>query len=167
LHDYLGATLAGNGGEESDYLPTWRKMMEILGHREFPYLADSKASTRENRAKIDGEGGIYCFPLARTQPRPKLPADWPKNPPTEVIKIVEQDDRESEPLEIGSGVEVPSGNIWVEPENQKRYQWEERWLVIKSNALASRQIKGLESRLFKGEEDLLSREKRPGKEEKI
>lgn len=22
----LGATLAGNGGDESDYLPTWRKM---------------------------------------------------------------------------------------------------------------------------------------------
>jgi len=38
----LGATLAGNGGEESDYLPTWRKMTEILGHREFLYLADSK-----------------------------------------------------------------------------------------------------------------------------
>jgi transposase len=125
----LGATLAGNGGEESDYLPTWRKMTEILGHREFLYLGDSQASTWENRAKIDGEGGIYCFPLAMTQPRPKLLADWLKNPPTEVIKIVEQDDRESEPLEIGSGFEVPLGNIWVEPETQKRYQWEERWLV--------------------------------------
>ncbi|MDB9424100.1 hypothetical protein PN437_04050 [Microcystis aeruginosa CS-564/01] len=163
----LGATLAGNRGEESDYLPTGRKMTEILGHREFLYLADSKASTWENRAKIDGEGGIYCFPLARTQPRPKLLADWLKNLPTEVIKIVEQEDRESEPLEIGSGFEVPLENIWVEPETKKRYQWEERWLVIKSNVLASRQIKGLESRLVKGEEDLLSLQKRPGKEEKV
>lgn len=102
-----------------------------------------------------------------TQPRPKLLADWVKNPPTEVINIVEQDDRESEPLEIGSGFEVPLGNIWVEPETQKRYQWEERWLVIKSNALASRQIKGLESRLVKGEEDLLSLQKRLGKDEKV
>ncbi|MFM6405110.1 MAG: hypothetical protein ACKPGT_10805, partial [Microcystis sp.] len=47
------------------------------------------------------------------------------------------------------------GNIWVDPESEKRYQWEERWLVIKSNALASRQIKGLESRLVKGEKALL------------
>ncbi len=59
----LGATLAGNGTDESDYLPTWRKMTEIIGHQDFLYLADSKASTWENRAKIDAEGGIYCFPL--------------------------------------------------------------------------------------------------------
>ncbi len=57
-----------------------------------------------------------------------------------MIKIVEQDERESEPSLIGNGFEVPLGNIWVEPETKKNYQWQERWLVIKSNALASRQI---------------------------
>lgn len=163
----LGATLAGNGGDESEYLPTWRKMTEIIGHRDFLYLADSKASTWENRAKIHAEGGIYCFPLAMTQPRPKLLRDWVKNPPTEAIKIIEKDDGESEPSEIGKGFEVPLGNIWVEPETEKRYQWEERWLVIKSNALASRQLKGLESRLSKGETALLSLKERPGQDEKI
>jgi transposase len=163
----LGATLAGNGGDESEYLPTWRKMTEIIGHREFLYLADSKASTYENRAKIHAEEGIYCFPLAMTQPRAKLLADWVKNPPTEVIKIVEKDDKELELLEIGKGFEIPLGNIWVDPESEKRYQWEERWLVIKSNALASRQIKGLESRLVKGEKALLSLQKRPSKDEKL
>nr|WP_035798664.1 IS1634 family transposase [Crocosphaera chwakensis] len=163
----LGATLAGNGGDESEYLPTWRKMTEIIGHKEFLYLADSKASTWSNRALIHREGGIYCFPLAMTQPRPKLLADWVKNPPTEVIKIIEQDERESEPSLMGNGFEVPLGNIWVEPETEKIYQWQERWLVIKSNALASRQIKGLDSRLAKGEKALFSLEKRPGKDEKL
>ncbi len=139
----LGATLTGNGGDSSEYLPTWRKMTEIIGHREFLYLADSKASTWENRAKIHAEGGIYCFPLAMTQPRPKLLADWVKNPPTEVEKIVEKEEEESAPLEIGNGFEIPLGNIGVEPETEKKSQWDERWLVIKSNALASRQIKGL------------------------
>ncbi len=162
----LGATLAGNGGDESEYLPTWRKMTEILGNREFLYLADSKASTWHNRAKIHREGGIYCFPLAMTQPRPKLLSDWVKNPPTEMIKIVEKDEGDSLPLEVGNGFEVPLGNIWVEPETEKRYKWEERWLVLKSNALASRQIKSLESRLVKGEGALLSLQKRPGKDEK-
>ena len=162
----LGATLAGNGGDESEYLPTWRKMTEILGNREFLYLADSKASTWHNRAKIHREGGIYCFPLAMTQPRPKLLSDWVKNPPTEMIKIVEKDEGDSLPLELGNGFEVPLGNIWVEPETEKRYKWEERWLVLKSNALASRQINSLESRLVKGEGALLSLQKRPGKDEK-
>lgn len=163
----LGATLAGNGGDESEYLPTWRKMTEILCQREFLYLADSKASIWENRAKIHAEGGIYCFPLAMTQPRPKMLADWVKNPPTEVIKIVEKDDEESFPLEIGNGFEVPLGNIWIDPESEKHYQWPERWLVVKSNTLASRQIKGLESRLGKGESSLLSLQKRPGKDENL
>jgi len=36
-------------------------------------------------------------------------------------------------------------------------------LVVKSNALASRQIKALESRLIKGEKALLSLQNRPGK----
>ena len=68
----LGMTLAGNGTDEKDYVPTWRKMTEILSKKDFLYLADSKASSYENRAKIQAEGGIYCFPLAMNQPRPKL-----------------------------------------------------------------------------------------------
>ena len=161
----LGMTLAGNGTDEKDYVPTWRKMTEILSKKDFLYLADSKASSYENRAKIDAEGGIYCFPLAMNQPRPKLLADWVSNPPSEVIKIVEKEE-ELEEKEIGYCFEVPLGSIWVDPESKKRYQWNERWLVIKSNALASRQIKGLESRLVKVEEKLLSLQKRPGRDEK-
>ncbi|MGV2437791.1 MAG UNVERIFIED_CONTAM: hypothetical protein LVT10_25285 [Anaerolineae bacterium] len=121
----LGATLAGNGGEEAEYVPTWRKMSAILGHREeFLYLADSKASTWENRAKIQAEGGIYCFPLAMTQPRPQILADWVNNPPTEVVKIVEKDEQESKSEEIGWGFEVPLGSIWIAPETEEKYQWE-------------------------------------------
>jgi len=75
----LGATLAGNGTDESEYVPTWRKMTEIIGHREFLYLADSKASTWENRSQIHEEGGIYYFPLAMSQLRQKLLADWVNN----------------------------------------------------------------------------------------
>ncbi len=161
----LGMTLAGNETDEKDYVPTWRKMTEILGKKDFLYLADSKASSYENRAKIQAEGGIYCFPLAMNQPRPKLLADWVSNPPSEVIYIVEKEE-ELEEKEIGLGFEVPLGSIWVDSESKKRYQWNERWLVIKSNPLASRQIKGLESRLSKGEEKLLSLQKRPGKDEK-
>ncbi|MDB9410048.1 IS1634 family transposase [Microcystis aeruginosa CS-558/01A06] len=162
----LGMTLAGNGTDEKDYVPTWRKMTEILGKKDFLYLADSKASSYENRAKIQAEGGNYCFPLAMSQPRPKLLADWLSNPPNEMIKIVETEVGLGE-KEIGSGFEVPLGSIWVDPESKKRYQWNERWLVVKSNALASRQIKGLGSRLIKGEEKLLSLQKRPGKDEKV
>ncbi len=62
-------------------------MKEIIGHPDFLYLGDSKASTYQNRAKINEEGVIYCFPLAMIQPRPKSLSDWVKNPVTETIKF--------------------------------------------------------------------------------
>ena len=51
----LGATLSGNGTDESHYLPTWQKLVEIIGHKDFLLLADSKGSTWNNRAKINQE----------------------------------------------------------------------------------------------------------------
>ncbi len=163
----VSATLPGNKTDESDYLPTWKQMKKIIGHPNFLYLADSKASTYHNRAKIHEEGGIYCFPLAMTQPRPYLLLDWVKNPVTEIIKFWQQDGEESEPKEIGLGFEVPLGSIWVEPNTKTDYKWIERWLVVKSNPLATRQIKGLHSRLEKGENALLNLATRPGNEEKV
>lgn len=163
----VSATLAGNKTDESDYLPTWRQMKEIIGHPDFLYLGDSKASTHENRAKINEEGGIYCFPLAMTQPRPKLLSDWVKNPVTEIIKFYLEDQEKSEQKEIGQGFEVPLGSIWVEPTTKTDYKWMERWLVVKSNALATRQIKGLHSRLEKGESALAALRKRPGNDEQV
>lgn len=90
----VGATLAGNGTDEADYVPTWRQMKEIIGNPDFLYLADSKASTWHNRAKINEEGGIYCFPLAMSQPRPKLLSDWVNNPVTEIIKFWQQEEKD-------------------------------------------------------------------------
>ena len=31
----VGATLAGIGTDEADYVPTWRQMKEIIGHPDF------------------------------------------------------------------------------------------------------------------------------------
>jgi transposase len=163
----VSATLAGNKTDEADYLPTWRQMKEIIGHPNFLYLGDSKASTYHNRAKIDKEGGIYCFPLAMTKPRPKLLLDWVQNSVTEIIKFWQQDREESERKEIGQGFEVPLGSIWVEPQTKTDYKWIERWLVVKSNTLATRQIKGLHTRLEKGEKALFNLATRPGNEEKV
>ena len=102
-----------------------------------------------------------------SKPRPKLLSDWVNDPVTEIVTFWEQDEKESEPKEVGLGFEVPLGSMWVEPETQKCYQWEERWLVVKSNALVSRQIKSLHTRLLKGEEALAILARRPGNDEQV
>ena len=146
----LGITLPGNKTDESDYLPTWRQLAKIIGHQDFLFLADSKGSTWNNRAKIEREGGIYCFPLAMSQPRPKLLGQWIADSPTavEAIYLNGSDDSEAP---IGEGFEVPLGSLWWSKENQQWYRWSERWLVVCSYALQQRQLKSLSARLNKAE----------------
>ena len=162
----LGATLPGNKTDESDYLPTWRQLAKIIGHKDFLFLADSKASTWNNRAKIHQEGGIYCFPLAMHQPRPKLLSHWVANPPTAVeeIYLTGEDDSEAP---IGKGFEVPLGSLWWEKKNQQWYRWSERWLVVCSYALQQRQLKSLSARLSKAELALEKLAQKPPQDEVI
>ncbi len=160
----LGATLSGNGTDESDYLPTWQQLVAIIGHKDFLFLADSKGSTWNNRGKINQEGGIYCFPLAMHQPRPKLLSEWVANPPTAVQEICLNSEAESESA-IGKGFEIPLGSLWYEKEHQQWYRWSERWLVVCSYALQQRQLKSLSTRLSKAELALEKLAKKPPKKE--
>ena len=159
----LGATLPGQGTDESHYLPTWRNLAEIIGHKNFLFLADCKASSWANRAMIDREGGIYCFPLAMTQPRPKILSDWIANPPTNVREIIAPDAEETDPP-LGRGFEVLLGSLWFDPDNQEWHRWSERWLAVCSYALRERQLKGLSKRLLKAENALKKLADRPGKD---
>ena len=131
----LGATLSGNGTDESHYLPTWQKLVEIIGHKDFLFLADSQGSTWNNRAKIHQEGGIYCFPLAMHQPRPKLLSQWVANPPNGLEDICLEEEEADTQSPIGQGFEVPLGSLWYDQESQQWYCWSERWLVVCSTAL--------------------------------
>lgn len=160
----LGATLSGNGTDESHYLPTWQKLVEVIGHKDFLFLADSKGSTWNNRAKINQEGGIYCFPLAMHRPRPKLLSEWVTNPPTAVQEICLDSASESK-SPIGKGFEVSLGSLWYEKEDQKWYRWSERWLVVCSYALQQRHLKSLSARLSKAELALEKLAKKPPQDE--
>ena len=159
----LGATLAGNGADDPLYVPTWQRLAEVIGHTDFLFLADCKASSWANRALINGGGGIYCFPLAMTGHRSQLLADWVANPPEPVRKIFSADGEPTDPP-LGRGFEVPLGSLWFDESSQQWHRWSERWLVIRSDALARRQIKGLEKRLVRAELALARLEARPGQD---
>jgi transposase len=159
----LGATLPGQGADESHYLPTWRNLAEIIGHKNFLFLADCKASSWDNRAMMDQEGGIYCFPLAMTHPRPKILSDWIANPPTNIREIIAPDAEETD-SSLGQGFEVPLGSLWFDGDSQQWHQWSERWLAVCSYSLQERQLKGLSKRLLKAEVALKKLAERPGKD---
>ncbi len=102
----MSATLPGNGADDTLYVPTWKRLAQIIGHSEFLFLADSKASSWSNRGQIDQHGGIYCFPAALSGHRPKLLHDWVLNPPTPVQAIfLPTQDKTDKPA--GAGFEIP------------------------------------------------------------
>ena len=177
----LGMTLAGEGGDEAHYLPTWRQLQEIIGHRDFLFLADCKASTWANRAILDREGGRYCFPLSMSKPRPQILETWLGHPPTEVIKIFRADRQESsvlrlekaEPADdrlprsdspIGEGFEMMLGSLWSEEETGDSHRWCERWLVVCSYSQRERLLKAFSQRVQKAEQALEKLANRPGKD---
>ncbi len=157
----VSATLAGNGADDPIYLPTWQRLAKIIGHTDFLFLADSKASSWSNRGQIDRDGGIYCFPVAMTGHRPRLLRDWVESPPTPVQDIFLPTQQPAE-TPVGEGFEIPLGSLWLDPHSKQWHRWLERWLVIRSHALAARQIKGLEQRLQKAEKALTQFASKPG-----
>ncbi|HEY9794079.1 MAG TPA: hypothetical protein V6D30_00440 [Leptolyngbyaceae cyanobacterium] len=75
--------------------------------------------------------------------RPQLLRDWVFNAPTPITDIL-LPNQESSEAPVGEGFEVPLGSLWLDPDNGQWHRWSKRWLVIRSHALAQRQIKGLE-----------------------
>lgn len=133
----VSATLAGNKTDESDYLPTWRQMKEIIGHSNFLYLGDSKASTYQNRAKINKEGGIYCFPLAMTQPRPKLLSDWVKNSVTETIKFYRDNDEQVLQKKVEDILKTHRVSKYIEYEITKKISYDKVYIGHGSRSQSS------------------------------
>lgn len=65
---------------------------------------------------------------------------------------------------VGEGFEIPLGSLWLDANSQQWHRWSERWLAIRSHALAARQMKGLEQRLQKAEKALAKLALKPGQD---
>jgi transposase len=64
----VSSTLAGNGADDPLYVPTWHKLVSVIGHKQFVYIADCKAASQGNRAQIDAAGCLlqhYSVSLSR------------------------------------------------------------------------------------------------------
>ncbi len=92
--------------------------------------------------------GFYCFPLPNTGLTPTLLESWVLNPPTPLqeIRLVTQDPEEQA---IGVGFPMELGQLWQNPETEVDEHWLERYLVVRSDALAQRQKQRLNQRLEK------------------
>ncbi len=159
----VSETLAGNGADDPIYLPTWERLVVVIGHKDFVYIADSKAGAHQTRAQLALAGGHYCFPLPQTGQTPALLKSWVLNPPTPWQTIRLPHSAEDAPS-MGVGFEVELGKLQHGSEVAEAFHWSERYLVVRSDALAQRQQKGLHQRLEKAEQALAKLASKPTKD---
>ena len=157
----ISATVPGNGADDPLYWPAWQEMAQVIGHKDFVFLADSKAAAIATRARIADSGGIYCFPVPMSGQNPLWLKQWVLDPPAPPAEIRLPGQEADEPS-VGKGFEVELGKFWWHSENQQWVRWQERYLVVYSESLASATLKGLHQRLEQAREGLKQLAAKPG-----
>jgi transposase len=159
----VSATLPGNGADDPLYWPTWQRMVQVIGHKHFVFIADCKAAAIATRAQIAAQKGVYCFPLPMSGQYPLWLKQWVLNPPTASVEIRLPKQDESEAA-VGKGFEVELGQFWLNPSTAKWVRWHERCLVVHSQNLATAQKQGLNQRLDNAQAALEKLASKPGQE---
>ena len=162
--DPLGMPLASDvvSGEKADdglYSPIVRRIAKMLQQKDLLYVGDCKLSSFENRLYIKAKAeGSYLCPLPNTGKTPKNMEVWiaqarRKDEQDELTKYIVTNEKGQKELRA-KGYEIErmqSGEA-----AGKKIEWTERVLIVKSPAHEQQQKKGLETRLRKAEEKLLS-----------
>jgi transposase len=159
----VSATIPGNGADDPLYWPTWQRMTQVVGHKHFVFIADCKAAAIATRAQIADAGGVYCFPVPMSGQHPLWLKQWVLNPPSASMEIRLPKQAETEPA-VGKGFEVELGQFWLNPSSTKWVRWQERYLVVYSQNLATAQQQGLKQRLDNAQAALSKLAAKPGEE---
>ncbi len=159
----VSATLEGNGADDPLYFPVWQKIVKVIGHKKFIFIADCKAGSISTRANIAANSGIYCVPVPMSGQHPQYLKQWVLDPPAESIEIRLPRQEQSEAA-VGKGFEVELGKFWLNKETNKWVRWHERYLVIYSRNLAARAIHSQQQRINQASIALDKLANKPGSE---
>jgi len=155
------AMLSGEQADDPHYTPAWDRLAVTIGHSDFLAVGDCKLASLENRAHIHHRQGFYLTPLPMTGTIPSELRTLVLNPPNspQEIRLFGQNAHESP---IGQGFEVTVACSWQSPgDTGEAITWNERRLVVQSEAHARRQRFGLQERLAKVEASLATLNIRP------
>lgn len=161
--DPLGLPLAvdieaGNIADDGLYLPSYRRVKEIIKEKGLLVVGDSKMSAIGIRAEIAVGQDYYLTPLAWLKDEPglldELLGKWPEGEEEKTNIFLPQDIPEdgSAPdpkLAIAYGFEVSRDREVVR--DGQTIEWEERLLVIRSHSYTKSIQQGLHRRLDKAE----------------
>lgn len=159
-------TLSGETADDGQYLHAWEEMCQIIGHRNWLLVSDSKAAACQIRGTIDDGDGRYLFPMPMTGQTPEWLREQALNPPVEPEKIYLPGvvDKEKKPKAVGQGF-VVERTITAELADGSSHKWTEQWFVSQSFAHAERTKASLKRRVWQTVDKLNSL--RPKSEETV
>ena len=68
------STASGNAVDDRTHIGTWDLLYELIGHADFPYVADCKLASSENLSHIATRGGRFVTVLPRSKRGYRLPS---------------------------------------------------------------------------------------------
>jgi len=145
------ATLSGEQADDPNYIPIGERLVATIGRSHFLTVADCKLASLANRAYIHSHGGFYLAPLPMTGTTPQDLRQWVRPPPVRLQPIRLPDQAATEDP-VGQGFGLTATCTWTDAGSQAGVTWEERRLVVQSEAHAQRQRQGLQDRLAKAEQ---------------
>jgi len=158
--DPLGLPIATDvvSGQRADdplYVPIIERVLKCLGRKGLLFVGDCKMSALSTRAYLQTQEQYYLSPLSQVGETAKLLPDWIKEGLAQEKLLTQVSCQEKKTL-IAQGYELSRKCVSGE------LDWDERVLVVKSNAYADREEHLLQERLLKAETALLALTPKPG-----
>lgn len=146
----LSHIVAGNSADDPLYLPAVEQVRKSLDQRGLLYVGDCKMAAKETRAGIASGQDFYLCPLALIQMsneqilahlQPVLEERQPLHP--------------VERLQSNGQVEIIArGYEWIEVQEVAGFSWQERRLLVRSEAFAEASERGLDTRLASAQQQI-------------
>lgn len=159
----LTEVLAGNVADDGVYVGAWERMCQMLGCRDFVYVADCKFASLANRGQVARGGGIYYAPLPGTGKVPEIIREWVLSEGFEAQEIRLSNREEGEGSEWW-GTERTQEMRWQEEESGEAFTWTERWYLVRNKTRVEQQWEGLQRRLQAAEKELQEWGQAPGED---
>lgn len=126
---------SGNTADVTTYVEQWNNLIDLLGNRDFLYVADSKLITKENMAHIHDNEGFFIAPAPMYETYKKAFYEGLDQHKQEVL-IPYKD-------QINRGFEVPL------PLTHEQKEYPFRMIILYDHGLSARKRKTIDNRIAK------------------
>ena len=135
--------VSGNSADDPLYLPAVKAVRKSLQRRGLLFVGDCKMAARDTRAEIASGEDFYLCPLSLLQmPQEEIAASL--QPVLEERQALFRVER----LQADGQVELLAlGYEWLHPQEAEDFSWQERRLLVRSEAFAQAAERGLDARL--------------------